>query len=699
MNTRLTLFFLSFTLSTCTVDLSTNELNRSSSLYLQQHASNPVHWKMWSDELLEMAQKEKKLLVISIGYSSCHWCHVMEHESFEDLEVASLMNANYISIKIDREERPDLDARYMNAIQLMTGQGGWPLNVVALPDGTPVWGGTYFTKQDWMAALEQIAALWKDSPDQVLGYGEDMRSGLAEMVEASSQASSTSFTKTDLEDVLVPWMRNWDMELGGGKHAPKFPMPTNYRYLLDYGLLTEDSTLQNYVYLTLDRMAMGGIYDWVGGGMTRYSTDRFWKLPHFEKMLYDNAQLLTLYAQAFRSSQKPLYGEVLSGTQQWLRDEMLMENGLYAAALDADSKTPEHEREEGGFYTWSMSELEALNLPEFQWFKDYFDIGEYTAWEGKYILHRSKTDAQFTSEKGIDSTTFHEVRLRWMETLQKARIQRLASHPRPMRDPKGLTAWNAMLVEGFVEAHWALPESGFDLQAQSLMDVMIKQLRDDDGNLYHQAIEDEAQGQAFLDDYVTFGIALIRTYELTSEQHYLDLANSIATQIYTNFPTSGEGPLRYYDGSAKQDWQRHVEIEDNVIPSSNALLAEFLFLLSDHLGTSEYAEQAKAMVRAIHPRVFRYGQSYSNWLRLALRETYTHKEVVVSGPEAALLLRELVRNSYVPNTTLAWSSGPSELPLLADRHSTSRTRFYICEGRACKLPTTVLDQAKTLWKN
>ena len=437
-----------------------NELHQSGSLYLRQHANNPVHWQLWSADVLAQAVKDERLLLLSIGYSSCHWCHVMEEESFEDEEVAALMNAHFTSIKIDREERPDLDARYMSAVQLMTGQGGWPLNCIALPDGTPVWGGTYFSKADWMAALSQISQMWKETPQTVQDYAQQMREGLSDMVLVSTSGTPGSFVASDLEDVLIPWMRGWDEVNGGLTHAPKFPMPSNYSYLLQHGILSQNDRTLSFVHNTLNKMALGGIYDFVHGGFTRYATDRFWKVPHFEKMLYDNAQLIGLYAKAYRNDHQDLYAQTISQTVSWLQREMKLDSGLYAAALDADSATSENPREEGGYYTWRIDELEDLALPHFEAFKWYFDISEHSAWEGKYILHRTQPIKALAERLNIDEAAANESLLRWQQVLASAAADRIESCPKPLRDPKALTCWNALLESGSQKHIGLCPKTG-----------------------------------------------------------------------------------------------------------------------------------------------------------------------------------------------------------------------------------------------
>lgn len=677
------------------MNYSSNNLAKSPSLYLQQHAKNPVHWQMWSEDVLQHAQSENRLLVVSVGYSSCHWCHVMEHESFENDSVAAIMNTHYVSIKIDREERPDLDARFMSAVQLMTGQGGWPLNVIALPDGTPVWGGTYFSKDDWSAALSQIAQMWQDDPEKVRAYADELRKGLAEMVQVSSHGASSVFTKEDLADVWLVWKRNWDTKWGGGIRAPKFPMPTNYRYLLDYGVLTGDSATLDYVHTTLERMAIGGMYDFVGGGFTRYSTDRFWKVPHFEKMLYDNGQLLDLYARALRHYHNAEFTRVIETTSSWLVNEMKLSNGLYAAALDADSPTPEEPREEGGYYTWTLEELASLDLQNFNLFKAYFDIYTHTAWEGKYILHRTQSDSDFSQEHSLEVAELLALKGQWSHALSQARALRTATHPAPTRDPKALTTWNALLVRGWAECHFALPQDGYDTLAIELISSMEEALFE--GNeLRHQSTNNVASGHAFLDDHASMGLAFLSVYTLTADSRYLIRAQEMANKIIETFNCHPESPFFYYTSGDAPEWERNLEIEDNVIPSSNALTAELFLALGDHLEDSELQSKGLLMVEKVHSKVFRYGQNFSHWLTLALRSAYSHRELAVVGEEAHLLTTELTAQRYLPNTTLAWTDSASDLPLFTGRFS-KQTMFYLCQGKSCQMPTSLLADVIDQW--
>ncbi len=667
-----------------------NNLENSNSLYLQQHATNPVHWQNWDENLLKNNIPGNRLLVISIGYSSCHWCHVMEEESFEDAEVASVMNKHFISFKVDRETRPDIDARYMSALQLMTGTGGWPLNIIALPDGTPVFGGTYFSKPDWIATLRQISALWKTEPQQVLDYGIQMQAGMAEMIKVSLTPMKDQFRKEDLDDVVNFWMRTIDPIHGGPNGSPKFPMPSNYSFLLDYSLHSGNTAALEHTVLSLQKMALGGIYDCIHGGMTRYSTDRFWKVPHFEKMLYDNAQLLGLYARASRATKNKLFLDTAHSIGKFLENEMLLDCGLFASAIDADSPTPQNQKEEGGYYTWCADELNALSIPNRDFFNDYYDITPHSSWEGKYILHRSKPLQEVATQHKISNTQALELENKWRSILIDAAKKREHSHPKPVRDPKALTNCNAMLVQGFFEMHLAAPDNGFDSLALNLLDSIEGLLVNGD-NVFH-----ELNGKkGFLDDYATLGIALLKGYALTGVEDYVNKATQLAEELHSQFSLDGS-PFYKYSSDTFAKWQEVIEIEDNVIPSANSFVAQFFGELAAYSGARTWAEKSSNMVSSIHGKVFKNGQNFSNWLNIALTQCYSSKEVVIIGTHPRSLLGSITNSNYRPNTLFLQSPSSGSLPLTLGRNPAENT-YFICSHGSCSLPTSDKQVAVELW--
>ena len=390
------IFYILFIITACENKESnkmSNNLINETSPYLLQHAYNPVDWNPWDSKYLKQATKENKLVIISVGYSACHWCHVMEKESFEDTLVAKIMNEKYISIKVDREERPDVDNVYMNAVQLMTGSGGWPLNVVTLPDGRPIWGGTYFSKDQWINALEQISKLYDDDPERLITYADQLEEGVKSLDLIELNKSSTNFELDIMKKYLDTWSKKFDLEYGGAEGMPKFMMPSNLHFLLKYSYQTSNIEIQDFVNLSLKKMAYGGIYDQIGGGFSRYSVDNKWHIPHFEKMLYDNAQLVSLYSDAYKATKNELYKKIVYETIDFINSELKDESGGYYSSLDADSKTSSNVLEEGAFYVWTEKELKTTLKEDFTVFSSYYNINTYGYWEDdKYVLIRNEDD-------------------------------------------------------------------------------------------------------------------------------------------------------------------------------------------------------------------------------------------------------------------------------------------------------------------
>ncbi|MEI6816058.1 MAG: thioredoxin domain-containing protein, partial [Bacteroidota bacterium] len=511
----------------------TNHLIHESSPYLLQHAHNPVDWYPWGEEAFEKAKKEDKLVLISIGYSACHWCHVMEHESFEDTATAHLMNEHFICIKVDREERPDIDQVYMNAVQLMTGQGGWPLNCFALPDGRPVYGGTYFPKQKWNDVLMQLQNIYVKDKAKFIEYAEQLtdsvkRSELVQMIPDDFE-----FSINDLHLMVDVWKKSFDTKEGGPARVPKFPLPNNYEFLLNYFHLSmlkdkSDENLLKQIHLTLDKMAYGGIYDQIGGGFARYSTDGYWKVPHFEKMLYDNAQLMSLYASAYQQSKDPLYKNVVMETLDWMKREMTSDEGLFYSALDADS-----EGKEGKFYIWTKKEIEAILKDKASLFCDYYEVDKAGLWEeGCSILLRRNNDKEFAALHHI-----HDVDAMMTDIVacKKILLQERNKRIHPGLDDKQLTSWNALMIMGYVDAYNAFGEQEHLLAAKRCADFILKNIRNQDGGLYHNYKKGKATINGYLEDYSFMMEALMALYQATFEEHYLMTAKDLADYCIKHF--------------------------------------------------------------------------------------------------------------------------------------------------------------------
>ena len=475
-----------------------NELSQETSPYLLQHAQNPVFWKAWNAHSLEKAKSENKLLIVSIGYSACHWCHVMEHETFEDEEAAQAMNAHFVSIKIDREERPDIDAVYMKAIQIMTGRGGWPLNVVCLPDGRPVWGGTYFRKQEWINTLEQLGELYKINPEKMIEYAEKLHAGIESISIIQNENSRDDLPQEMTIPLIEKWKMSFDWEFGGMARAPKFMMPNNYEFLMRYGHEQKDENLLEFVDLTLTKMAYGGLFDTIDGGFSRYAVDMKWHVPHFEKMLYDNGQMVSLYSNAYKRSKNQLYKEVIEKTLAFVSREWITTEGAFFSALDADSLNKENHLEEGAFYVWTQNELQELLQEDFELFQIVFNINDFGFWENNnYVLIQNESLEIIAKSTNIPLSELQSKKITWEKSLFEAREKR----SKPRLDDKCLTSWNAMMLKGFVDAFKALQHPEYlDIALRNAQFITTKQWSAE-GNLWHNYKNGKSTINGYLEDY------------------------------------------------------------------------------------------------------------------------------------------------------------------------------------------------------
>ncbi|MEC8273426.1 MAG: thioredoxin domain-containing protein [Bacteroidota bacterium] len=667
----------------------TNALFNESSPYLLQHAHNPVDWYPWNEVSLAKAQKEGKLLIISIGYSACHWCHVMEQESFEDEQVALVMNERFINIKVDREERPDIDQVYMNAVQLMQKRGGWPLNCIALPDGRPVWGGTYLPKEQWIEQINQVANFYEQRPQDMLEYAQKLAKGIQQSELVSYNKEKPYFSWQDLENTLYPWSKQFDYKEGGTNRAPKFPIPNNYIFLMRYAHLKQDNKLRDYVQLTLDKMAWGGIYDQVGGGFARYSTDKLWKVPHFEKMLYDNAQLVSLYSEAYTCYGKEMYKNIAEQTLAFVKRELSHENGAFYSALDADS-----EGVEGKFYVWKKEELKSVLEQDYPLFAKYYNINHKGYWEeGNYILVKDQSDKDFCKKENLELDVFQQKVKYWQSILLEEREQRT----RPALDDKSLTSWNALMCQAYTDAYLAFGNKYYLHSAIKNARFLLNKQYQSDHSLWHSYKDGKSSVNGFLEDYALTISAFIRLYEATFDEQWLNKAKDLTDYCNTHFYNSRSGMFFFTSDLDTPLVARKMEINDNVMPASSSVMANNLFALGQLLDNCDYLNMAQLQLNNIKSDMPYYGSGYSNWANLMLNYVAPFYEVAIVGDQALQKVLDFKQN-YAPNTLLLGSTSDSPLPLLQNKMLEGQTTFYICQNKSCQLPTTKLKKVLNLLK-
>ncbi|MBS7334060.1 MAG: thioredoxin domain-containing protein [Weeksellaceae bacterium] len=658
-----------------------NNLKSATSPYLKQHENNPVWWQSWSDEVLAYAQEVNKPLLISIGYSACHWCHVMEHQSFEDDEVAKIMNEHFVCIKIDREERPDLDSLYMNVVQIIHQSGGWPLNVFALPDGRPFYGGTYFPKHQWIELLDNIQSMYHNNYSKTLEYVDSIADGLTKM-ETIELKTEQQFSKTKIQETFDFWKQQFDDEWGGFNRAPKFMLSNAWETILRFGIQTKDEELLIQTKITLDRMAFGGIYDQLKGGFARYSVDPYWKVPHFEKMLYDNGQLLSLYANAYKVYGEAEYKKVIEETINWLKSEMLSPENAFYAAIDADS-----EGEEGKYYVWNATELKEILSDDFELFKIYYNIDGFGEWEhGNNILMRLTDNGEFCEKNKISEPELQAKIKTWKSILNPIREQRIKPH----RDEKILTSWNALTIKGLCDAYQATGNIEYLQLAENAISFLLANQWNGE-TLYRNYKDEQTTIPGFLDDYALVIEALIKLFETSTNQNYLEKAQEITEQVFNQFYNHKNKMFAYKSHYDTPLVNETFEIYDNVISSSNSILANNLFKLGKILSQEHYIEQAKQMLANIEEKIHDYPTGFANWIQLYLNFSHDFKEIVVVGDEAIDYLNQL-NFYYIPNAVFV-ASETENLEVTQQRLTKGKTGIHICENYACKMPVYSVDEA------
>jgi uncharacterized protein YyaL (SSP411 family) len=669
-----------------------NRLIHETSPYLLQHAHNPVEWHPWGAEALEKARAENKPILLSIGYSACHWCHVMEHESFENEEIARLMNENFVNIKVDREERPDLDQIYMNAVQLMTGHGGWPMTVFLTPAGVPFYGGTYYPPVDrynmpgFPRVLMGISNAYQEKQDDIAKTASEM---LAELRRVNpTRQSSEGLTLAALDNAYRGISRNYDATHGGFGGAPKFPASTNLEFLMHIHHRTGQVEALEMILQTSRKMAEGGLYDQLGGGFHRYSTDATWFVPHFEKMLYDNALLSRLYLHVCQLTGQEFYRRIAEETLDYVVREMTDERGGFYSTQDADS-----EGHEGKFFVWTPSEIEEILGPEdAALFNAYYDVTAEGNFEGKNILHVSRPVLDVAKDLGVAVERLESALRDGRRKLFEARESRI----KPGRDEKQLTAWNGLMLASFAEASVILEREDYANVARENAQFVLDQLRRD-GLLLRTYKDGQAKLNGYLEDYAFFADGLIALYEATGELHWMEEARALADKMIDEFWDEDEGGFFYTGKSHEELIVRSKDYFDNATPSGNNVAADVLLRLAVLTGNEDYRRRAVTIFRLLNDAIKRYPSAFGRALAALDFHLSSPKEIVIIGPrqspDTQALAREVWKR-YLPNKVVA-QSAPADaraaqaVPLLRERQMIDkRATAYVCENYTCQQPVT-----------
>ncbi len=674
-----------------------NQLQHETSPYLLQHAHNPVNWYPWGEEAFALARQLDRPVLVSIGYSSCHWCHVMERESFEDAEVAAFMNEHFINIKVDREERPDVDHVYMEACQAISGSGGWPLNCFVLPDRRPFYAGTYYppspayNRPSWLNVLMHLAKAWREQRNEVVGQAEKLTDMIARAGDVFIQNDNRLALPggQQLHPVLAANIyhelsRRFDRAHGGFGGAPKFPGTMSLHFLLDYYCYTGDADALAHVHFSLEKMIRGGIYDQLGGGFARYATDQAWLVPHFEKMLYDNALLLELMGKVYRVDPRPVYAEAIRETLAFVERELSAPDGGFYAALDADS-----EGVEGKFYVWDQEEIEELLQDDAPLFNHRYGVRWDGNWEGVNILWQAHSLAETAAQFGLST----EAASRIIEGAKKQLLERRSHRQRPGLDDKQLLDWSALMVSAYAEAALALNSDAYRQRAVDQLAHLLRVFARPDGGLYHQATKGQPRQLAFLDDYAFLIQAILAVYQLTFESKYIQQAGLLLTYVLEHFMDESDGLLYFTDRNQSDVPVRRKELYDSATPSGNATMVHNLLQLSVLTGNSAWGQQAERMLLAMSSAVERYASSFSRWAQAMQKLAWPSKELAVVGPDAFEEARALQAGYRPDRVVMAALEEEAAFPLLAGRSVAGKTVFYVCEQYACRLPVESREEA------
>lgn len=668
----------------------TNRLFKETSPYLLQHAHNPVDWYPWCNEAFERAKAEDKPVLVSIGYAACHWCHVMERESFENEDTAALMNEHFISIKIDREERPDLDHIYMDALQTISGSGGWPLNIFLTPDARPFYGGTYFppvrafNRPSWQETLLGVHQAWKERKHELLAQADNVTAHLQQSNSFGTTiaANDDLVSLASLQQIAAAIRKQADTTWGGFGNAPKFPQTFTILFLLRHYHFTKDEEALQQALLSLDKMMQGGLFDQLGGGFARYSTDAEWLAPHFEKMLYDNALLIVAYAEAFQVTKNENYRRVVQETLQFVQRELLSEQGGFYAALDADS-----EGVEGKFYTWSAAEIDAVLGNDAALFKTFYDVRNEGNWEHTNILWMPTTLEAFCAQQGLQQDSFRQ----WLAACKQKLMQVRDKRIRPLLDDKIILGWNALMNKACTKAYAITGNEEYVTLAIANMNFLVQHFRDGEQHWFH-VYKEQARYPAFLEDLAYLGDALICLHEVTGNAKWLHEAETLTNYIVEAF-SDIESPFFFFTRQGQGDVIiRKKEVYDGAVPSSNAMMAKLLHQLSLLLDRPDWGQKSRQMTGALGNAILRYPTSFGNWACLLQEFFVGTSEIAVVGPSHNQLKNNIL-SEYIPCRVLQTAPRVNErFPLLRGKDPGPQTALWFCKNYTCRPPVyTVAD--------
>ncbi|MGK7396477.1 MAG: thioredoxin domain-containing protein [Candidatus Cyclobacteriaceae bacterium M3_2C_046] len=685
------MFFLWLSLAGCLPGQAQPEniikhpLDSAHSPYVLAHRDNPVIWYPWGEEAFQKARQDDKLLIISIGFAACHWCHVMERETFMNTTVADFMNRYFVPVKIDREERPDLDRIYSQAAEILTGNSGWPLNLVALPDGKPFLSGTYFSRTDWLKMLKQTHNLYEKSPERVHQHAMALYQRIGEKKKISV-LEEHSFRKS-YQQVFQQWRPLLDLNYGGFKQMQKFPWPMAWNYLLQNFYMTGNDQALSAVTRSLNEMLRGGIYDQLGGGFHRYSLDARWRIPHFEKMLYDNAQLVQVLADAYKLTLNPTYARVIRQTMDFIQRELTSPGGGFYASLNAES-----EGVEGKYYVWTKADIiQNISDPDLDVWMDFYDIKPEGNWKnGQNVLYRPLEESRFLARHQLSPNVWRQILQRINQKLFKIRKGRVLTET----DYKILTSWNALMIEGCLAASTALNEDIYYQMALKNAQWLDQHMVKKNGRVYRSYVNDRPYQEGLLSDYAQLAHAYILLYQVNFDIYWLERARMIVDYALVLF-NQPDSPL-LYDNKDHKLFLSSSELTDQQIPSANATLARTLYLLGNYFNQPAYLQQSASMLHLAGGTAVAGGPTYASWAILLGYQWGPDLEIAITG-EHALEKSGWLRQKYLPNAL--WMGGREEnLPLLKNKVVKNQTLIYVCQDKTCKLPVASAEKAWDILK-